>query len=247
MLVSMTSHPDHRLDDLPSDSLVFCDIDNTVVLGASVYLFGVEAYRYGLIGWRDVVPALLDQRHFLKRGENEKRMANTQERALALLKGHTVEDFATVAHTVWREKMRDRLFPEMVGLLDEHVAAGHKVYLASAGPEDLVTVIASGLGLTGALGTRLETVGNIYTGRVEGSMLHGPVKAEAAFALADSLGVPRSKLVAYSDSYADLPLLDGVGHPVAVNPDRRLHDVATEKGWPIVWPVAAARYRRYRL
>jgi len=247
MLVAMTSHPDKRLGDLPSDSLVFCDIDNTVVLGASVYLFGVEAYRQGLIGWRDVVPALLDQRHFLKRGENERRMANTQERALALLKGHTVEDFAAVAHSVWDKKIRGRLFTEMVGLLDQHLNAGHRVYLASAGPRDLVTVIASGLGLTGALGTQLETVGNVFTGRVDGFMLHGPAKAEAAFSLADSLGVPGSSLVAYSDSYADLPLLDGVGNPVAVNPDRRLHEVAIRRDWPIVWPAAAARYRRYRL
>jgi len=245
--MAMTSHPDSRLAELPADAVVFSDIDNTVVFGASVYHFGWEAYSQGLITWRDVIPALFDQRHFVRSGENEERMADIRQRALALVKGQTVEDFGRVAKATWETRMRKRLFPEMVNLLASHRELGHEVFLASASPSELVEVMAQGLGLTGGLGTELHVTDGIFTGDFDGPFLHGEHKAEAVFAMADSLGAPRDRLVAYSDSIADLPLLEGVAHPVAVNPDRRLHHIAKERDWPIIWPEAAARYRRHRL
>jgi HAD superfamily hydrolase (TIGR01490 family) len=243
----MTSHPDERLSSLPADAVVFSDIDNTVVFGASVYQFGWEAHRQKMIGWRDVVPALFDQRHFVRAGENEVRMANTRERALALVKGHTLTAFSNVAQATWETRMRKRLFPEMVEILSQHRELGHEVYLASASPRELVEVMATGLGLTGGLGTELAVSGEVFTGDLLGPLLHGDAKAEAVFGLATRLGVGQDRLVAYSDSIADLPLLEGVGHPVAVNPDRRLHHVAVERDWPVVWPAATARYRRHRV
>jgi HAD superfamily hydrolase (TIGR01490 family) len=247
MLGAMTSHPDERLRSLPADAVVFCDIDNTLVFGASVYQFGWEALRQGMIGWRDVVPALFDQRHFVRSGENETRMANTRERALALVKGQTPAAFSEVAQATWETRMRKRLFPEMVEILAQHRALGHEVYLASASPQDLVEVMAAGLGLTGGLGTELEISDGVFTGDLIGTLLHGETKSKAAFQLADTLNVPKERLVAYSDSIADLPLLEGVGHPVTVNPDRRLHHVAVERDWPVVWPAATARYQRHRV
>lgn len=243
----MTLHPDNRLDTLPRDAVVFSDIDNTVVFGASVYHFGWEAFSQGLITWRDVIPALFDQRHFVRSGENEERMANTRERALALVRGHTVEDFAKVAKATWETRMKKRLFPEVVSLLSSHRERGHDVFLASASPRELVEIMASGLGLTGGLGTELHVKDGVFTGDFDGPLLHGQHKAEAVFSKASSLGVGKDRLVAYSDSVADLPLLEGVGYPVAVNPDRRLHHIATERGWPIIWPEATARYRRHRV
>ncbi len=243
----MTAHPHNRLASLPADSVVFSDIDNTVVLGASVYQFGWEALAQGLLTWRHIFPALLDQRHFVRSGENEKRMANTRERALALVKGHSVDAFSKVAHATWETRMRKRLFPEMVGILTEHRRLGHEVFLASASPRELVEIMAEGLGLSGGLGTELHVEDNVFTGDFDGPLLHGEDKARAVFALAEQLGVHTNRLVAYSDSVADLPLLEGVAHPVAVNPDLRLHHIAKERHWPIVWPEATARYRRHRL
>ena len=245
--MAMTTHPHSRLPELPPDAVVFSDIDNTVVFGASVYHFGWEAFSQGLITWRDVIPALFDQRHFVRSGENEERMANTRERALALVKGHTVEDFMNVAKATWETRMRKRLFPEVVGVLSEHRQLGHDVFLASASPRELVEVMAQGLGLSGGIGTDLHVTDGVFTGDFDGPLLHGDHKAEAVFSMATSLGVDRGRLVAYSDSVADLPLLEGVAFPVAVNPDRRLHHIAVERDWPIIWPEATARYRRYRL
>ena len=247
MLGAMTSHLEYVTTGLPEDCLVFSDVDNTLLSGASVYLFGLEAWRQGFISWRHVLPALIDQRHFVRTGENERRMANTRERALALVAGRTMQDFLGVAHSAWENRMRSRLFPEMVNLLTRHRDRGHRVLLATASPTELGEVIASGMGVDGALGTRLARDGDVFTGAIEGDLLHGPKKAEAALALAHQLGVPSEQLVAYSDSAADLPLLEGVGHPVAVNPDTRLYQVATDRNWPIIWPGKTARHLRHRL
>ena len=243
----MTTHPHSRLPELPPDAVVFSDIDNTVVFGASVYHFGWEAFSQGFITWRDVIPALFDQRHFVRSGENEERMANTRARAMAFVKGHSVDDFMNVAKATWETRMRKRLFPEVVGVLSEHRRLGHDVFLASASPRELVEVMAEGMGLTGGIGTDLHVTDRVFTGDLDGPLLHGEHKAEAVFSMATSLGVDRARLVAYSDSVADLPLLEGVAFPVAVNPDRRLHHIAVERDWPIIWPEATARYRRYRL
>jgi HAD superfamily hydrolase (TIGR01490 family) len=243
----MTSHLESRLPELPPDAVVFSDIDNTVVFGASVYHFGWEAFAQGFITWRDVVPALFDQRHFVRSGENEQRMANTQERAMALVKGRTIDEFIHVAKATWDTRMRKRLFPEVVSLLSEHRRLGHEVFLASASPRELVEVMAEGLGLSGGLGTDLHSTDRVFTGDLDGPLLHGEHKADAVFSMATTLGVGRDKLVAYSDSVADLPLLEGVAFPVAVNPDRGLHHIARERDWPIIWPNATERYRRHRL
>lgn len=242
----MTAHPDNRLASLPPDSVVFCDVDNTVVLGASVYQFGWEALAQGFLTWRHILPALLDQRHFVRSGENEKRMASTRERAMALVEGHSVDDFSLVAHATWENRMRKRLFPEMVNILTEHRRLGHEVFLASASPRELVEIMAEGLGLSGGLGTELHVEGDMFTGDFDGPLLHGEEKARAVFEMANKQGIDRDRLVAYSDSIADLPLFEGVGHPVAVNPDTRLHHIAKERNWPIIWPQATARYQRHR-
>jgi hypothetical protein len=87
--------------------------------------------------------------------------------------------------------------------------------------------------MDGALGTEAELVDGTYTGRLVGPVLHGPAKLDAVVRLADEQGIDLRASSAYSDSVNDRPLLEGVGHPVAVNPDRMLRELAAERGWPI--------------
>ncbi|TPX02373.1 HAD-IB family hydrolase, partial [Schumannella luteola] len=82
------------------------------------------------------------------------------------------------------------------------------------------------------LGTRVEAVDGVYTGRLIGTVLHAEHKAVAARALADELGADLAASWAYSDSRNDIPLLELVGNRVAVNPDAGLTRYAAEKGWP---------------
>jgi phosphoserine phosphatase len=107
------------------------------------------------------------------------------------------------------------------------------VWLVTAAPVEVAGIIAARLGLTGALGTTAEHVNGVYTGRLRGELLHGPAKAEAMRTLAREHGLDLSRCFAYSDSYNDLPMLELVGHPCAINPDRRLQQHAEENDWRI--------------
>jgi haloacid dehalogenase-like hydrolase len=107
------------------------------------------------------------------------------------------------------------------------------VWLVTAAPAELASLIARRLGLTGALGTVAESKDGVYTGRLVGEPLHGPAKAEAIVALAQREGLDLTRCAAYSDSANDVPMLSMVGRPVAVNPDHDLKRFAREKGWEV--------------
>lgn len=230
----------------PGLVMVFADIDNTLVHGASVYLFGMEAWRSGFIKWHHVIPALLHQRSFIRQGETQKRIISTRERGLTIIAGHTVDDFRAVGESAWRRSIEPKVFPEIRATLDQHRMAGHEVWLVSASPQALAEIIARDLGFAGAIGTTLEIVNNVFTGEIVGDLLHGALKADSAIAHAQERGADLAECYAYSDSSADIPLLEAVGNPVAVNPDSALLDHATAKGWPVVWPTGTHRHRARR-
>jgi HAD superfamily hydrolase (TIGR01490 family) len=227
-------------------TLVFCDIDNTLIRGAVVFLFAIEAWRQGFLGFRDIAPAIAEQRRFVRRGEIEHRMPQIKERALSLVKGHSEERFLKVAEHTWQKRVRPRLFEEVVSMLRGHQERGHEVHLVSASPRPLVQVIADGLGLDGALGTELMVSDGRFQGELDGPMLRGVHKAAAVIDVAERRKLDLSKCFALSDSIADQPMLEAVGNPTAINPDSALHRLAVERQWPIVWPKGTTRYRRLR-
>ena len=108
------------------------------------------------------------------------------------------------------------------------------MWLVSAAPVELASLIARKLELTGALGTVSEIVDGIYTGQLAGAPLHGPAKAEAVRALAEREDLDLAICAAYSDSSNDIPMLSLVGQPVAINPDATLRRHARAMGWHVV-------------
>jgi phosphoserine phosphatase len=88
--------------------------------------------------------------------------------------------------------------------------------------------------MTGAVATRGKVIDGHYTAELEGPFVYGPGKVEAINKLAVERGYDLAASYAYSDSISDLPMLELVGHPVAVNPDGLLEDVAHDRGWPVV-------------
>ena len=229
-----------------SPIVVFVDVDNTLVRGASIYMFGLEAWKSGFIRWHHVVPALFHQRSFIKQGETTKRVKSTRERAQALAAGHSVADFVQVGESAWRRSIAPKVFPDVLATLREHRDRGRQVWLLTASPTALASIIARDLRVSGALGTTLAIREGRFTGEIEGELLHGPIKAAAAKDLAASLGADLSACYAYSDSVADVPLLELVGHPVAVNPDPGLLALATERGWSSMWPEGTSRHEKSR-
>jgi HAD superfamily hydrolase (TIGR01490 family) len=221
---------------LPADptSAAFFDVDNTMMQGASIYWFarGLVARKYFTSG--DLARFAWSQLKFrLLATEHHGDMSQAKHAALAFVKGWNVDDLQRLSEEIFDELMADRIWSGTRALAQLHLDAGQRVWLVTAAPIELGRVIASRLGLTGALGTVAEVRGGVYTGRLVGDLLHGPAKAEAINALALAEGLDLSRCTAYSDSANDLPMLSAVGHAVAVNPDPGLRREARRRGWEV--------------
>src|SRR5579875_2335178 len=212
----------------------FFDVDNTMMQGASIYHFARGLAARDFFTWRDLAAFALKQVSFRLRGvEDPEHMEEAKQAALAFVAGHRVEEVVQLGEEIYDELMADRIWPGTRALAQLHLDDGQRVWLVTAAPAELASLLARRLGLTGALGTVSEVRGGVYTGRLVGQPLHGPAKAEAIKALAAREGLDLAQCSAYSDSANDLPMLTAVGHPVAVNPDGRLRKVARENGWDV--------------
>jgi HAD superfamily hydrolase (TIGR01490 family) len=212
----------------------FFDVDNTMMRGASIYHFARGLASRGLFTTKDLVRFALGQALFRVRGnENPEHIAQAKETALAFVVGLKVDDVVRLGEEIYDEVMADRIWSGTRALAQSHLDAGQRVWLVTATPVELSRVIAQRLGLTGALGTVAETEDGVYTGRLVGDLLHGAAKAAAVKALARREGLDLSRCTAYSDSANDLPLLELVGHPCAVNPDSELLEHARKNDWMV--------------
>src|SRR4051794_29306295 len=212
----------------------FFDVDNTMMQGASIYHFarGLAARKF--FTSRDLARFAWQQIAFRVRGsESHEHMTEARESALTFVAGQSVAEITALGEEIYDELMAERIWSGTRALAQQHLDAGQRVWLVTATPVELATIIARRLGLTGALGTVAESVDGLYTGRLIGEPLHGPAKAEAVRALAASEGLDLSRCSAYSDSANDVPMLSVVGHPMAINPDGELRQVARENGWPV--------------
>jgi len=212
----------------------FFDVDNTVMRGASIFYFARGLYARKFFKPRDLGRFAWQQARFRLVGrENLDHVHEARESALSFAAGHRVEELAAIGEEVFDEVMEAKIWPGTRALAQMHLDAGQRVWLVTATPVEVAGVIARRLGLTGALGTVSESVDGVYTGRLVGEILHGEAKAEAVRALAAREGLDLAQCAAYSDSANDIPMLELVGQPCAVNPDSRLRAHARANGWRI--------------
>ncbi len=224
---------EHALDaPLDPSAAAFFDVDNTVMQGASIYHLARGLHERDLFTTRQIVKAVWQQAWFRAAGvEDPDHVADAKASALAFIAGHPAAEIERIAEEIFDEHMAHRVWPGTRALAQQHLDQGQRVWLVTAAPVEIARVIAARLGLTGALGTVAEQRGGVYTGRLVGELLHGPSKAQAIRDLAEHEGLDLSRCAAYSDSANDLPMLSLVGHPCAVNPDRRLRRHARAHGW----------------
>jgi HAD superfamily hydrolase (TIGR01490 family) len=212
----------------------FFDVDNTVMQGASIFHLMRGLYRREFFTTRDILGAAWKQAYFRVVGvEDPEHVAEARSAALGFIAGHTVRELQDLGEEIFDEAMAHRIWPGTRALAQLHLDQGQRVWLVTAAPIEIASIIARRLGLTGALGTVAEHVDGVYTGRLVGDMLHGPAKAEAVKALAERESLDLARCSAYSDSYNDLPMLSLVGDPCAINPDARLRAHARAQGWRI--------------
>ena len=212
----------------------FFDLDKTVIAKASMVAFGRPLYRAGMISRWLIVRALWSQLIFEHRGADEERMRKFRESALRVTRGWDQAHIGAIVRDTLTEVIDPIVYDEALDLIRQHQREGRRVYLVSASPEEIVAPLALYLGVDEAIASRaqLDEEGR-YTGEVE-FYSYGPYKAEAIRATALSHGIDLDASYAYSDSATDLPMLEAVGHPVAVNPDRDLARVAAERGWEVL-------------
>lgn len=212
----------------------FFDVDNTIMKGSSLYHVAVGLARHNFFTPREIVGFGIKQLKFVTSGsEDLEDMASVTQSALSFVEGRKVDDLAALGEVIFGEVMVDKLIPGTLALAQGHLDAGQQVWLVTATPVELASVIARRLGLTGALGTVSEIKDGRYTGRLVGPPLHGLAKAEAVRALAEREGLDLAECSAYSDSINDVPMLSEVGFPVAVNPDPELREHARSMDWRI--------------
>ncbi len=212
----------------------FFDVDNTMMMGASLFWFarGLATRKY--LSSRDIARFAWQQAKFRIAGnENPEDMHSIRESALAFVADRPVSEIVQASEEIYDELMADRIWSGTRLLAQKHLDAGQRVWLVTATPVELAQIIAHRLGLTGALGTVSEIVEGRYTGRLVGEMMHGEAKAEAVRALAEREGLDLARCTAYSDSANDLPMLTLCGTAVAVNPDTELRAVARSRGWTV--------------
>ena len=222
--------------DIEADAraAAFFDVDNTLMQGASIFHLARGLHRRQFFTTRDIVGAVWKQTYFRVVGvEDPEHVAETRASALSFIAGHTVTELEELGEEIFEESMAHRIWPGTRALAQLHLDQGQRVWLVTAAPIEIATIIARRLGLTGALGTVSEHVDGVYTGQLVGEMLHGSAKAVAVHELAERFDLDLSRCSAYSDSYNDLPMLSEVGDPCAVNPDARLREHAREQGWRI--------------
>jgi HAD superfamily hydrolase (TIGR01490 family) len=212
----------------------FFDVDNTLVRGSTLYFLGRGMYQRGYFTKADISRFAVANLRFRMTGmEKQEVIQRFQKSATDFVGGHKVSDILALGEEIYDEYVSPKLWERTCEIAREHLAKGESVWLVTAAPQDMAEIIANRLGFTGAIGSKVIKRDGIYTGELDGKLLHGSEKAAAIRELAAEHGYDLNECYSYSDSHNDLPLLTAVGHPSAINPDAILRIKALAEGWPI--------------
>ena len=221
----------------------FFDLDKTVLAKASMVAFGRRFYRAGLISRGTVARALYGQIVYMHLGASENKLEKIRSSVLAMTRGWEQARVSEIVTEALETVIEPIVYREALDLFEQHRAAGRLVLIVSASPAEIVRPLARYLGADGVIASQAAIDGfGRYTGEME-LYAYGPMKAVAIKGLAEQRGIDLDASYAYSDSYTDLPMLEVVGHPVAVNPDRVLAKEARDRGWEIRKFAAPVRLR----
>ena len=207
----------------------FFDLDKTVISKSSSLALSRPFFRAGLVSRSQLLRGAYAQLVYLMIGADEKRMERAKDGMLALTKGWDKEEVEAVIQQALQEVVDPYIYQEALDLIALHKALGRRVYIVSSSPEGVVRPLAQRLGIDDVIATRAEVVDGKFTGNLE-FYCYREKKAEA---IRDLEGIDLQGSYAYSDSVTDVPMLETVGNPVAVNPDRELRRIAQQRGWKI--------------
>lgn len=212
----------------------FFDLDRTIISRSSSFALTRPMYEAGMVSRRTVLRGAYAQLVFRLLGSDDPgRMERAKEALLSLTKGWEQAKVESLVRDVVTSTLDPFVYQEALDLIGEHREAGREVYVVSSAPEEVVRPLAEHFGASGVIGTRAEVVEGRYTGRLA-FYCYGAGKAAAMREIAERDDLDLAASYAYSDSESDLPMLEAVGNPVAVNPSRALRHSAQANEWPIV-------------
>lgn len=212
----------------------FFDLDKTIIAKSSTLAFGRPLYKAGFLNRRALLKAGIAQIVYVMVGADHDQMEKVRGQLLALTKGWDRVQVQELVRETVDEIVAPLVYAEALALIDEHHRAGRTVVIISSSPEEVVRPLAVYLGVDDVIATRSKSgPDGRYTGELD-FYAYGQGKAEAIRDLAERDGVDLTASYAYSDSATDLPMLEAVGHPVVVNPDKELADIAGARDWQVM-------------
>lgn len=211
----------------------FFDLDKTTIADAALFAFSSTLREAGLLNTGLILRAVWGRLVFKYLGADHDRMEDMRNNALRLCTGWDQAHMAEIVTEALEDVIDPIVYREAIDEINAHKAAGHKVFMVSASPEEIVVPLSRHLGADGAVATIAATDRNgKYTGEVE-FYSYGPYKVDAMEALALEHDLDLRESYAYTDSVTDIPMLEAVGFPIVVNPDRGLARIAAERDWEV--------------
>ncbi|MFL6205174.1 MAG: HAD family hydrolase [Acidimicrobiales bacterium] len=217
--------------DDPRRVAAFFDLDKTVIAKASMVAFSRPLHRAGMLSRRLMLKAAWGQLVYQMWGASPEKLEKLRESVLALTKGWDQAEISAIVRDALADVIEPIVYDEALERIRAHQRWGHRVFIVSASPEEVVAPIAQLLEVDEAIATRAELDEHgRYSGRTE-RYVYADEKVVAMQEVAARHGIDLEHSWAYSDSATDIPMLAAVGHPVAVNPDRELARAARDRGW----------------
>ncbi len=211
----------------------FFDLDKTIVSRSSSLALSRPLYRAGMVSRGQLLRGAYAQLVYLMVGADEQKMDRLKEGMLQLTRGWDRGQIERLVEDVLLDAIDPYVYQEALDLIALHRSEGRRIYIVSSSPEEVVRPLARHFGVSGVIATRAAVGGdNRYTGELE-FYAYGEQKADAIRSLARRVGLDLGHSFAYSDSITDLPMLEAVGNPVAVNPDKELRKIAEEREWEV--------------
>ena len=212
--------------------LAIFDLDKTIIDTSASMAYGRPMAERGLIGTPEVLRMMALLGNYMLTTHTEQNMNATKDALLGMIRDREESALRDVAQDALQEVITPYIYAEARELITKHREQGHHVAIVTASPSVIVEPIVKELGADLLIATELEVKDGLFTGQVT-HFNKGQAKVDKIQQLAAEHGYDLDGSFAYSDSFTDLPMLQLVGNPHAVNPDRPLRKYATENDWPI--------------
>jgi HAD superfamily hydrolase (TIGR01490 family) len=211
--------------------LAFYDLDHTILEDNSATHLVHEARRRGIMTRKHFRHAIwLSILYKLGIGDSTKMII----RMLGWLKGLNEAAIKKLCVEVFEEQIVHRIRQDILETVEDHRKKGGSVVLLSSASEPICIPVSTYLAMDDVICTRLEAVDGLLTGRTIGKLVYGKEKEHRLLNYCAEKGFDPSTAYYYGDSHTDQHVMSSVGHPVAVDPDKRLLRIAQKRNWPIM-------------